>query len=92
MKHKGAEAKHRADFYSRLSLRERTPERHFRGAKGDTFLPQDANVLRLIEAKALYIFVLRSSIDEPEYRLFCLRADFDARFQRDDISLGKSTR
>ncbi len=41
-------SKHRADFYSRLSLRERTPERYFRGAKGDTYLPQDAKSQRFM--------------------------------------------
>ncbi len=34
--------KHRAVFYCRLSLRERTEKRDFRGAKGDTYLPNDA--------------------------------------------------
>ena len=36
--------KHRADFYCRLSLRERTEKRVFRGAKGDTYLPHDAMI------------------------------------------------
>ena len=35
--------KHRAAFDCRLSLRERNEERYFRGAKGDTYFPHDAN-------------------------------------------------
>ena len=35
--------KHHAVFYCRLSLRERCKGRHFRGAKGDSCFPHDAN-------------------------------------------------
>ncbi len=34
--------KHRAVFYCRFSLRERTEKHAFRGAKNDTYLPHDA--------------------------------------------------